>query len=387
VASAMADSLFCINTAAHCFDAQFHPGRPLLAAATITGEIEIHQFDLKACSASASSGDAPTQLLRKLGCHEESCRTNRFLGSDQIVSSGADQSAVVSDLETGGRVWHAKLSAAGNSLLQLSEQRFAVGDDDGSIAIFDTRQTKPSRQYSDNEDFISDMALGVDGFSLCATSGDGTLAVYDLRKQGKGSLIAMSDFQEDELLSLAIVKDGKKVVCGSQGGIMAIFSWGDFGDQKDRVKGHPMSIDAMVKFSEEAVLTGSSDGRIRVVSIHNKQLGNCIVGSVGEHSVYPLEHLALSPDGGLVASASHEQPAVKVWSAERAHKLLADFKANGEGAEEGAQAAFTAADCGSVDSDDSDVPVSNKKKKRKKGVAKRQAAKASKSATSFFNDM
>jgi WD40 repeat protein len=386
----MAEPLFAINTGAHCFDAQFHPSRSLLTAATVTGEIELYQFDLEACSASGggsgSSTAEPTQLLRKLGVHEESCRTARFFGSEQIASSGADQSAVVSDLETGSKIWSAKLSDAGNSLLQLSERKFAVGADDGSICIFDIRQTKPPRQYTENEDFISDMALGTDGFSLCATSGDGTLAVYDIRKKGKGSLIAMSDFQEDELLSLAIVKDGKKVVCGSQGGVMAIFSWGDFGDQKDRVNGHPMSIDAMVKLSEGAVLTGSSDGRIRVVSIHNQKYGNCIVGCVGEHGAFPLENLALSPNGGLIASVSHSQPAVKVWSAERAHKLLEDLEKNGEGAE---QAAAPAEEV-EPDSDDSDEPVSNKKMKkgkRKKGMAKRQAAKASKSATSFFGDM
>ncbi|CAE7230420.1 unnamed protein product, partial [Symbiodinium sp. KB8] len=48
---------------------------------------------------------------------------------------------------------------------------------------------------------IADLAMGTDGTSLCAVSGDGTLAVYDIRKGGEKGLIAMSDFQDDELLS------------------------------------------------------------------------------------------------------------------------------------------------------------------------------------------
>jgi len=360
---------------------------------------------LEACSAPplAEGSEEPealrTELLRKVANHEESCRTARFLSADRLASASADLFTCVSDVETGRRVWRGKLKAAGNSLLPLPDcSQFAVGDDDGSIAVYDVRQKKPTRRFSENSDFISGMALGVDGFSLCATSGDGTLAVYDLRKNDTKGLIAMSDFQEDELLSISIVKEGKKVICGSQEGNLLIFSWGDFGDQKDRIKGHPMSIDAMVPFTEHSVLTGSSDGKIRVVSIHQKEYGNCIVGSVGEHGVYPLEGLALSADRGLLVSVSHAEPAVKVWSLERAKKLLADFEAHGEGAaakvegsagaEEGAAAPAAAED--SVDSDDSSQPASNKKqkkRKRTKGMAKRQAAKASKSAVGFFNGM
>ena len=55
---------------------------------------------------------------------------------------------------------------------------------------------------------------------------------------------------------------------------------------QDRIKGHPFSIDAMVKLSEDrrrgrfpprtgvpcqdGIITGSSDGKIRVVSVHSK---------------------------------------------------------------------------------------------------------------------
>ncbi|KAI0237056.1 WD repeat-containing protein jip5, partial [Massospora cicadina] len=65
---------------------------------------------------------------------------------------------------------------------------------------------------------------------------------------------------EDELLSVALVKDGKKAVVGTQNGVLNLFTWGDWGDLSDRFMGHPESVDAVVKFDEDTVVTGSSDG-------------------------------------------------------------------------------------------------------------------------------
>ena len=53
-----------------------------------------------------------------------------------------------------------------------------------------------------------------------------------------------------------------------QSGTVGIFSWGDFGDVSDRLLGHPESVDAMVALSDDIVVTGSSDGMVRVVGVH-----------------------------------------------------------------------------------------------------------------------
>ena len=58
------------------------------------------------------------------------------------------------------------------------------------------------------------------------------------------------------------------------------------------VAGHPSSVDALVAFDEDTVLTGSQDGLIRVISI----LPNRMLGVVGEHGDFPVEALALSHD-------------------------------------------------------------------------------------------
>ena len=39
-------------------------------------------------------------------------------------------------------------------------------------------------------------------------------------------------------------------VLGTQSGVLAIFSWGNWGDMTDRFIGHPQSVESMVKVDE-----------------------------------------------------------------------------------------------------------------------------------------
>ena len=76
-----------------------------------------------------------------------------------------------------------------------------------------------------------------------------------------------------------VVKHGAKVVAGSQAGVLNLYSWGFWADCSDRYPGHPESVDALVKFDEDTVISGSSDGALRVVGV----LPNRLLAVVGEH--------------------------------------------------------------------------------------------------------
>lgn len=115
-------------------------------------------------------------------------------------------------------------------------------------------------EYTEHDDFISGLDYDPTSKVMVASSGQGTVSVYDIRKP---KMLAMSDNQDDELLSICIVKDTRKVVVGSQEGVLNIYSWGDWGDCTDRFIGHPNSIDTICKIDEDTVATGSSDGIIR----------------------------------------------------------------------------------------------------------------------------
>lgn len=57
---------------------------------------------------------------------------------------------------------------------------------------------------------------------LIATGGDAYLSVWNMRK---GKLDAMSDQQEDELLCMKLVKNGQKLVVGTESGTLNLYSW------------------------------------------------------------------------------------------------------------------------------------------------------------------
>ena len=120
-----------------------------------------------------------------------------------------------------------------NALLLLGNDKTLVtGDDEGAVKVWDIRGgVTPVLEWKEHEDFISELILSDDGNTLLSTSGDGTLSAVNFPR---GKLIKKSDEQEDELLSMAIVKHGKKVVVGSQEGILNIWSWGKWGDISDR---------------------------------------------------------------------------------------------------------------------------------------------------------
>lgn len=86
--------------------------------------------------------------------------------------------------------------------------------------------------------------------------------MFDVRKD---ELLARSDNMEVDLLSCALVKHDKKLVCGMGDGVMGVFDWGDWGDIRDRIVGHPASVESIVKLDDDMICTASSDGMIRQV--------------------------------------------------------------------------------------------------------------------------
>ena len=102
--------------------------------------------------------------------------------------------------------------------------------------------------------------------------------------------------------------NGKKVITGTQDGVIGIFSYGMFGDVTDRFPGHPQSIETICKLTEEIVVTGSSDGLLRIIQL----FPNKLLGVAGEHGEFPVENVILSWDQNYLASCSHDHT-VRFW--------------------------------------------------------------------------
>lgn len=97
-----------------------------------------------------------------------------------------------------------------------------------------------STRHSKHTDYISDFTLHAKENALVSVSGDATLSVIDLNK--RCHVARSEDDNDDELLSAAVLKGGRKLLAGSQSGVINLFSWGHFKDCSDRFPGHPESV-------------------------------------------------------------------------------------------------------------------------------------------------
>jgi len=191
-----------------------------------------------------------------------------------------------------------------SALIHLEGAILASGDEDGAIKVWDIRAqgdsaVKPMLHFTQQEDTITEFAIDENKGCLLATSNDGTLVSYDLR-QPKGIVQDQSNSFEEDLLSLEILKDGKKVIVGSQEGNLHLFSRELLQVSDDRIKGHPGSIDTIAKIDEDTIITGCEDGLVRAISVHpNKIL--CVLYGMTEdkEKALPIQKVAVSGDKKL----------------------------------------------------------------------------------------
>ncbi|KAK6915233.1 WD40 repeat, partial [Dillenia turbinata] len=283
------------------FDIDFHPSTNLITVGLINGDLHVYRY----------SPELLPQRVLKVRAHlRESCRAVRFINEGQAIASASpDCSILATDVETGSPIARLENSHedAVNRLVNLTESTIASGDDGGCIKVWDTRQRSNCNTFKAHEEYISDITYASDSMRLLGTSGDGTLSVYDIRKN---KVQAQSEFSEDELLSVVIMKNGRKVILGTQNGNLLLYSWGSFEDCSDRfIALSPNSVDALLKLDEDRVITGSGNGLISLVGI----LPNRIIQPIAEHSEYPVERLAFSHDRKFLGSISHD-PMLKLWN-------------------------------------------------------------------------
>ncbi|OLY79868.1 WD repeat-containing protein JIP5 [Smittium mucronatum] len=190
-----------------------------------------------------------------------------------------------------------------NRLLTVNDNMIATGDDDG--CLWDIRQKRLAFSYEDHVDYISSMNYNQKKRHLLVTSGDGCLSVYDIRKSKP---IAISDNQDDELLSSQVIRNGTKLAVGMQSGCLGIFSYGQFGDVTDRVLGNPSSIENLCKVNEDTLITAGGDGYLRVLKLFPHKYTRVL----GRHGSLPVEKTELSYDRDLLVSYSQDSR-IRFW--------------------------------------------------------------------------
>lgn len=271
----------------------FHPAKDILVSGDIEGKVTIH-------STAADFTDA--KELMDFSHHKKSCRRVTFNreGDPTLFTASSDKSFCSVDLEQGSVVRRIKKAhdVALYSMYAINQNMVATGDDDGTLKLWDMRLDGPVMSMSECGDCITDIIGSEDRKVLLATSGEGTLSAFDPRKH---KLKLQSELMDAALQSVAIVKNGEKVVCGGDEGVLSFFNWGEFGNISDRFPGHPYSIEKIIPLHPHLILTAASDA-IRAVSV----FPNRIVEVLGDHGGAPVEDLSLNNHKHLLASCSHD---------------------------------------------------------------------------------
>ncbi|KAG8368880.1 hypothetical protein BUALT_Bualt15G0092600 [Buddleja alternifolia] len=347
------------------FDLDFHPWSNVVATGDISGKLFLYRY--------AAESQQPQRLLEVNAHKKKSCRMLRFVNEGRAIITGSeDRSILAMDVETGTAIARLKNShrAPISRVVNLTESTIASGDDEGCIKVWDIQYRSCCNSFNVHEDVISDMTFASDSMKLIGTSGDGTLSVCNLRSN---KVQTRSEFSGDELLSIVMMKNGRKVICGTQTGALLLYSWGFFKDYSDRFVGlstksdlSTNSVNALLKLDEDRVITGSGNGKISLVGI----LPNRIIQPIAEHPD-PVEHLAISHDRKFLGGISHDEK-LRLWDLD---ELL-----QGTG--------NTAKNNSAVSRSDSDgMEVDNSIPKPSKGTKRKNAGKGLSNSNTFFADL
>jgi WD40 repeat protein len=210
--------------------------------------------------------------------HSSTLRTLKFSPDGTSMATGGSDGRMNLFDNTKMELVYSKLDAHPAplySLCYLNDHVIASGDDNGNLMLWDLRQSLEKNPicdvYEQEDGTISSIKfLEKDNQIFCSCT-NGTLGVYDLRmvnSQIQLKLHAMSDFMEEELNDVCLMKHGNIIATGTSNGVVQLFKSGWYGDCKDRLTGHPYSIDSMIEYNENILITGSEDGWVRFCNIH-----------------------------------------------------------------------------------------------------------------------
>lgn len=285
-------------------DFSFHPSAYDLATVDMDGFLSIHELE---------PGKSSTEVLHKqLSKKPLRCVTFSSRGGHIYVAG-----------KSGGlRSFDSKTGTLSQVLMKndiplycikvINQNLIAGGDDDGTLKVWDVRKgANPIMEEDRVHDFISNISVDKNHKFLFATSGDGTMSTYNIKRR---KFMVQSENAEFDMSCVTVAKNNKKVIVGTSEGLLLLYNWEEFAAPSDRLPGHGAPIECLVPINENVVCTGTMDGTIRAVHI----LPNRFLGVVGEHNNMPVHKVAVCCDRDFIASSSHDS-IIKFWNVDHLH--------------------------------------------------------------------
>ena len=296
-----------IHVEDYVVDISFSPTNPIIALATITGDVLVYKYT-----------NESVEVVNTLELHTKACRDIEFSeDGETLFSSSKDKSIMLSDVNTGKlkQFYDNAHEEPVYSLLVMDENMLASGDDGGTVKLWDIRQKEAICSVKEVDDYVSCMiTTEVQKYLVCA-SGEGCITSIDLATQ---RLHIQSEMYEHELTCMATVKNESKLLVGSANGVTYVFNWGEFGYHSDEYPGPKQAINCMVPITENIVVNAGEDGVLRGVHFFPQRH----LGVVGQHR-FTVESLDISHDGEFIASCSSDQ-VIKFWNIRYFEEITVD---------------------------------------------------------------
>jgi hypothetical protein len=134
------------------------------------------------------------------------------------------------------------------------------GGFDGVLRIWDVGSGALERTFWSHRSAIYGVAWSPDGRHVVSASGDRTLRLWSL---DSGTALTSFSGHSHTVYAVTLSRDGKQVLSGSLDGSARLWAT-DSGQEIMKFEGHTGSVYAVTFTPDGSILTGSSDGRIRL---------------------------------------------------------------------------------------------------------------------------
>ncbi|KAK6517717.1 WD repeat-containing protein jip5 [Arthrobotrys conoides] len=369
-----------------------HPSEPLFTAGLLSGHVYTYTWPKEVPSDDeedeAEDGlPGGYKVAWKTRRHKGSCRSAAYSHDGQVLYTvGTDSLIKCASTSTGQVISKALVPSSDSSdspthIHPLNPHHLLLGTDSGTIHLYDTRTSLPSKPAttwtSIHEDYISSIT------SLPPTSestsnlpkqfvatGDSTLSFLDVRK----GLIQKSDDQENETLASCVVsgvgKGGRstRAYVGMGDGIIHAFERGVWGDMCERIKigGKGDDVDCVEEYVQEGdmevtkgrcIVAGCGDGTVKVVRLGGNKVVRVFEHGVGEDAEEDgVTAIKFDCDGAMMTAGGS---VVKIWYQD--FGVANDKEEEEENDDDKKKEQDDSDDDSDSDSDDSDKPAAKSK--------------------------
>ncbi|CAI2348737.1 unnamed protein product [Caenorhabditis sp. 36 PRJEB53466] len=241
--------------------------------------------------------------------------------SGKVYAVTKNKALCVFDIETGKRIrcilkCHSSTPSAICTLpaSALKSQQLATADESGEVRTWNLDAEEPMiRKWNEQEEEINELKVDVKT-NLLATSSDGTLGAYDLRK---GKFKVRSEVMHSELFGVCPTE--RSVYVGGEDGYVEVFKLNEYGNLLERVEsGFEMGVSGIVELRTGLLgLTSQGSNRMRLLNVMpSKRLGFAGCHGDEKNDDDGIDAITISADKSTVYTMISMSRTIKKWEME-----------------------------------------------------------------------